>query len=127
MYAKQYKTVSKYLIYIHIFVSHFSLLHVFILYLYELPEERKTSVVVPIFERKGNMIYCGTYRGVKLLKQEQEKAVSYMCLVDLEKAFDGVLRFVLFASFRLSGASRAANGPWAMFLVGPLVPTFCSL
>ena len=32
-----------------------------------MPEERKTSVVVPIFKGKGDVVDCGAYRGVKLL------------------------------------------------------------
>ena len=33
-----------------------------------MPEEWKTSVVVPIFKGKGDVMDCGVYRGVKLLK-----------------------------------------------------------
>ena len=33
-----------------------------------MPEEWKTSVVVPIFKGKGDVMDCGAYRGVKLLK-----------------------------------------------------------
>ena len=33
-----------------------------------MPSEWKTSVVVPTFEEKGNVIDCGTNRGVKLLE-----------------------------------------------------------
>ena len=33
-----------------------------------MPEEWKTSVVVPIFKGKGDVMDCGTYRGVKLLE-----------------------------------------------------------
>ena len=33
-----------------------------------MPEEWKTSVVVPIFKGKGDMMDYGTYRGVKLLE-----------------------------------------------------------
>ena len=32
-----------------------------------MPEEWKTSVVVPIFKGKGDVMDCGAYRGVKLL------------------------------------------------------------
>ena len=31
-----------------------------------MPEEWKTSVVVPVFKRKGDVMECGAYRGVKL-------------------------------------------------------------
>ena len=34
-----------------------------------MPEEWKTSVVVPIFKRKGDVMDCGAYREVKLLEQ----------------------------------------------------------
>ena len=37
-------------------------------------EEWKTSVVVPIFEGKGDVIDCGTYRGVKLLEHAMQCA-----------------------------------------------------
>ena len=33
-----------------------------------MPEKWKTSVVVPIFKGKGNVMDCGAYRGVKLLE-----------------------------------------------------------
>ena len=34
----------------------------------EMPDEWKTSVIVPIFKGKGNVISCESYRGVKLLE-----------------------------------------------------------
>ena len=34
-----------------------------------MPEEWKTSVVVPIFKGKGDVMDCGAYRGVKLLER----------------------------------------------------------
>ena len=34
-----------------------------------IPNEWKTSVVVPIFKGKGDVMNCGSYRGVKLLEQ----------------------------------------------------------
>jgi len=34
-----------------------------------IPDEWKTSVVVPIFNEKGDVMNCGSYRGVKLLEQ----------------------------------------------------------
>ena len=33
-----------------------------------MPEEWKTSVVVPIFKGKADVMDCGAYRGVKLLE-----------------------------------------------------------
>ena len=33
-----------------------------------MPDEWKTSVTVPIFKRKSDVMHCGLYRGVKLLK-----------------------------------------------------------
>ena len=33
-----------------------------------MPDEWKTSVIVPIFKEKGNVMSCGSYRGVKLLE-----------------------------------------------------------
>ena len=33
-----------------------------------MPEEWKTSVVVPIFKGKRDVMDCGAYRGVKLLE-----------------------------------------------------------
>ena len=38
-----------------------------------MPEEWKTSVVVPIFQGKGDMMDFGAYRGVKLLKHAMKK------------------------------------------------------
>ena len=33
-----------------------------------MPDERKTSVIVPIFKGKDDVLSCGSYRGVKLLE-----------------------------------------------------------
>ena len=33
-----------------------------------MPDEWKTSVIVPIFKEKGDVMNCGSYRGVKLLE-----------------------------------------------------------
>ena len=33
-----------------------------------MPDEWKTSVIVPIFKGKGDLMRCGSYRGVKLLE-----------------------------------------------------------
>ena len=33
-----------------------------------IPDEWKTSVVVPIFQGRGDVMNCGSYRGVKLLE-----------------------------------------------------------
>ena len=33
-----------------------------------MPDEWKTSVIVPIFKEKGSVMSCGSYRGVKLLE-----------------------------------------------------------
>ena len=33
-----------------------------------MPDEWKTGVIVPIFKGKGNVMSCGSYRGVKLLE-----------------------------------------------------------
>ena len=51
-----------------------------------MPEEWRTSVVVPIFKGKGDVMDCGAYRGVKLLEHamkivervlgEQKKRIS---------------------------------------------------
>ena len=37
-----------------------------------MPDEWKTSVIVPIFKRKGDMMSCGSYRGVKLLEHHMK-------------------------------------------------------
>ena len=34
----------------------------------EMPDEWKTSVIMPIFKGKGDVMSCGSYRGVKLLE-----------------------------------------------------------
>ena len=33
-----------------------------------MPDEWKTNVIVPIFKGKGDVMSCGSYRGVKLLQ-----------------------------------------------------------
>ena len=54
-----------------------------------MPEERKTSVLVPIFKGKGDVMDCGAYRGVKLLehamkivKRVLEKRIKELVKVD---------------------------------------------
>ena len=37
-----------------------------------MPDEWKTSVIVPIFKGKGDEMSCGSYRGVKLLEHAME-------------------------------------------------------
>ena len=86
-----------------------------------MPDEWKTSVIVPILKGKGDVMSCGSYRGVKLLEhaikivervlerrirtldnlnemqeeyQKKDKKL-YMCFVDMEKAFDRVPRKVM--------------------------------
>ena len=54
-----------------------------------MPEEWKTSVVVPIFKGKGDVMDCGAYRGVKLLEHAMkivervlEKRIKELVKVD---------------------------------------------
>ena len=37
-----------------------------------MPDEWKTSVIVPIFKGKGDVMSCGSYRGVKLLEHARK-------------------------------------------------------
>ena len=37
-----------------------------------MPDESKTSVIVPILKRKGDVMSCGSYRGVKLLEHDMK-------------------------------------------------------
>ena len=114
--------------------------------------EWKSSVTVPIFKGKSDVMSCGSYRGVKLLehamkivervlerqirtlinlnklqfgfmsgkgivdaifivKKKQEEYQKkdtklYMCFVDMEKAFDRVLRKVMEWTSRKKGQSK---------------------
>ena len=107
-----------------------------------MPDEWKTSVIVPIFKGKGDVMSCGSCRGVKLLEYAMKMVESvlvkriqtlvnlnkmefgfmpgkgtvdaifivrkmqeeyqkknkklYMCFDDMEKAFDGVSRKVIY-------------------------------
>ena len=45
-----------------------------------MPEEWKTSVVIPIFKGKGDVMNCGAYRGVKLL--EHGKKIRLLVSLD---------------------------------------------
>ena len=52
-------------------------------------EDWKTSVMVPIYKGKGNVMNCGTYRGVKLLEHGMkiirrilEKRIKALVVVD---------------------------------------------
>ena len=40
----------------------------------EMPDEWKTSAIVPMFKGKGNVMSCGLYRGVKLLEHAMKIA-----------------------------------------------------
>ena len=39
-----------------------------------MPDEWKTSVIVPIFKQKGDVMSCGSYRGAKLLEHAMKIA-----------------------------------------------------
>ena len=43
-----------------------------------MPNEWKTSVIVPIFEGKGDVMSCESYRGVKLLKHAMKIVESVL-------------------------------------------------
>ena len=56
-----------------------------------IPNEWKTSVVVPIFKGKGDVMNCGSYRGVKLLEHglkiiERVLEKRIRALVDFDEA-----------------------------------------
>ena len=56
-----------------------------------IPNEWKTSIVVPIFQRKGDVMHCGSYRGVKLLEHgmkitERVLERRIRALVDFDEA-----------------------------------------
>jgi len=58
----------------------------------EIPDEWKTSVVVPIFKQKGGVMNCGSYRGVKVLEHcmkivERVLERRIRSLVNLETQF----------------------------------------
>ena len=61
-----------------------------------IPDEWKTSVVVPIFKGKGDVMNCGSYRGVKLLEHGMkiiEKVLEkrIRALVDFDEAQFGFM------------------------------------
>ena len=61
-----------------------------------IPNEWKTSVVVPIFKGKGDVMNCGSYRGVKLLKHgmkiiERVLERRIRAIVDFDKAQFGFM------------------------------------
>ena len=43
-----------------------------------MPDEWKTSGTVPIFMGKGNVMSCGSYRGVKLLEHAMKAVESLL-------------------------------------------------
>ena len=56
-----------------------------------IPDEWKTSVVVPIFKGKRDVMNCGSYRGVKLLEHgmkiiERVLERTIRALVDFDEA-----------------------------------------
>ena len=42
-----------------------------------MPDEWKTSVIVPIFKGKGDVMSCGSYRRVKLLEHAMKIVEVY--------------------------------------------------
>ena len=61
-----------------------------------IPDEWKTSVVVPIFKGKGDVMKCGSYRGVKLLEHgmkiiERVLERRIRTLVDFDEAQFGFM------------------------------------
>ena len=51
-----------------------------------IPNERKTSVVVPNFKGKGDVMSCGSYRGVKLLEH---------CMKIIERVLERRIRAIV--------------------------------
>ena len=43
----------------------------------QMPDESKTSVIVPIFKGKGDVMSCGSYRPVKLLEHAMKSLKRY--------------------------------------------------
>ena len=41
----------------------------------EMPDEKKTSVIVLIFTGKGDVMSCGSYRGVKIVKRVLQRRI----------------------------------------------------
>ena len=72
-----------------------------------IPDEWKTSIVVPIFKGKGNVMNCGSYRGVKLLEH---------CMKIIERELERIRAFVDFdeAQFGFMPGKRTIDG---LFLV----------
>ena len=53
-----------------------------------MPDEWKTSVIVPIFKGKGDVMSCGSYRGVKLLEHAMkivERVLERQILINLNE------------------------------------------
>ena len=56
-----------------------------------IPDQWKTSILVPIFKGKGDVMNCGSYRGVKLLEHcmkivEEVLERKIRALVDFDEA-----------------------------------------
>ena len=60
-----------------------------------IPDEWKTSTVVPIFKEKGDMMNCGSHRGVKLLEHSikiiERVLERIQALVDFDEAQFGFM------------------------------------
>ena len=84
-----------------------------------IPDKWKISVVLPIFKEKGNVINCGSYRGVKLLEHGMktiEKVLErrIQALVDFNKVQYGFMpgkgtTDALFLARRLQEEHRAKD------------------
>jgi len=104
-----------------------------------IPEDWKSSVVLPIYKGKGDPMECGSYRGIKLLEhtmkvmetifeqrirqqididdmQEKFRAKGkklYFGFVDLEKTFDGDSKEVIRWAMRKLGVEE-----WLLVSIG---------
>nr|XP_016482038.1 PREDICTED: uncharacterized protein LOC107802965 [Nicotiana tabacum] len=85
-----------------------------------MPEEWRSSTVVPLYKNKGRVQCCNSYRGIKLLshtmkvwervvelRYRDKKKDLHMVFIDLEKAYDKVPREVLWRCLEVKGVPVA--------------------
>ena len=91
-----------------------SMIHKLILQIWreeEIPEKWTTSVTVPIYERKGDVLECGNYRGIKLM----EHALKIM-----ERVVDKKLREIVQVDERQFGFVKRKGTIDAIWIIRQL-------
>jgi len=87
-----------------------------------IPEEWKSSVVLPIYKRKGDPMECGSYRGTKLLEHAMkvvERIFKHRIRQQID--IDDAIFIVRQMHKKIKAKERSsilASGTWKKLLIG---------